>query len=670
MCGIIGCLRPAPGEGEKLGLDMLEAIRNRGPDAGYLHLQDEIVLGVRRLAIINVQDGSQPTFSSDGRLAAIFNGEIYNHRELREELSGLGYVLRDGSDAEVIPHAYDQWGLDFPSHFNGDFAIAIWDGRRSRLILARDRLGIKPLFYTRAGPSLLFGSEVKALFMHPGVQRQLNPQFLGQVFTYWTGLGTDSPFEGVKQVEAGSVLVFNGRGEPVAARKYWDIPYRESVPPFRGDFEACQEAFRAELRRAVALRLQADVEVGTYTSGGIDSAVINVLAYKDLGHEQTRTFSVTFADKLFDESEHQRRVAQHLGLTSHEVRIGAEAMYENFTRAIWHGESPLFRTAPVPMFLLSQRVAQHGVKVVLTGEGSDEIAWGYDLFREAKLRRFWSRQPDSRARPQLFKKLYAYLPQFQNPRHLQLLVDFFRQGMDQIDDPLYSHQTRMANSMASHALLSAEMKAAMDRDPPRRALVESLPANFARRSALEKCQYLEMKTLLEGYLLNSQGDRMLSAHGVEGRYPYLDHHVIEFLAGTPENYRLRGLHDKAIVRETFRRDLPEGICDRPKFAFRAPELSVFLRDSAGLVADHLAPEAIRAAGIFDPGAVEQFRRRLERTPAERYSTRDNLAFVQLLSTQILHQQFVRNFLAAGRRGASNDVTITGANRSSRRLAVG
>ncbi len=613
MCGIIGCVQPLSCDSESLGRAMLEQIRYRGPDAGYLHFEDRAFLGVRRLAIVNVEHGTQPTFTADGNLVAVFNGEIYNHRALHRELTGAGFPLREGSDAEVIPHAYEKWGLDFASHFNGDFSIALWDGRNKQLILARDRLGIKPLFYTRAGGALLFASEVKALFVHPDVKRQLDPRFLAQVFTFWTGLDTSSAFEGVRQVEAGSVLVFDQNGFPVATHKYWDIPYRDSVSPFRGDFATCQEAFRAELRQSVALRLQADVGVGTYTSGGIDSAVINVLAYKDLGHKNTQTFSVTFADKLFDESEYQRLVTRSLNLESNEVRCTADDIYTNFPQVVYHAESPLFRTAPVPMFLLSRCVAERGIKVVLTGEGSDEITWGYDIFREAKLRRFWSRQSESWARPQLFKKLYAYLPQFQNQRYFQLLVDFFRKDMDRTDAPLYSHQTRIANSSAGHGFFGPALKEALREAPPEQALIDSLPPDYGQRSLLEKCQYLEMRTLLQGYLLNSQGDRMLSAHGVEGRFPYLDHHVIEFLASVPERFRLRGLQDKAILRETFRRDLPPGISDRPKFAFRAPELGVFVKDPEGVVASHLDARAVRDAGMFDPEAVQQFRRRLDRT---------------------------------------------------------
>src|SRR5262249_21458253 len=252
------------------------------------------------------------------------------------------------------------------------------------------------------------------------------------------------------------------------------------------------------------------------------------------------------------------------------------------------------------------------------------------------------------------KKLYAYLPQFQNPRHFQLLVDFFKKDMEQTSAPLYSHHTRIGNSSAGHVFFGPALRAVLEQHPPQQDLINSLPRDYVERSLLEKCQYLEMRTLLQGYLLNSQGDRMLSAHGIEGRFPYLDHHVIEFLAGVPERFRLRGLFDKAILRETFRRDLPQGICERPKFAFRAPELSVFVKDPDGLVATHLSEAAVAEAGIFDPAAVQQFRRRLERTSAERFSTRDNLAFVQLLSTQILHHQHVRAFADYKMRGTSND----------------
>jgi asparagine synthase (glutamine-hydrolysing) len=239
---------------------------------------------------------------------------------------------------------------------------------------------------------------------------------------------------------------------------------------------------------------------------------------------------------------------------------------------------------------------------------------------------------------------------------LQLFVDFFKQGLDQTSSPLYSHHTRIANSRAAHLFLSPRVKAVIEKRPPTQDLIDSLPSDFGRRTLLEKCQYLEMRTLLQGYLLSSQGDRMLSAHGVEGRFPYLDHHLIEFLAGVPERYRLRGLYDKAILRETFRKDLPPCIAERPKFAFRAPEMYAFTSDPEGIVNHYLHDRNLDDAGVFDAAAVGRLRYRLTHGTPGQFSTRENLAFVQILTTQMLHGLFVQQFDAA--RGDHGDVTIT------------
>jgi asparagine synthase (glutamine-hydrolysing) len=658
MCGIIGGLHDGSIDSRSIGMTMLESVRHRGPDAGYLHLEDRLFLGVRRLAIISPAHGSQPVRNETGNLLAVLNGEIYNHRDLRDQLTRAGHRVAPGSDAEVIPHAFEQWGWEFPKHLNGEFAIAIWDTRAQRLTLVRDRVGVKPLFYAHTRRGLVFASEAKAILTHPDVESRLNAPYFAQLFTYWAGLESESAFAGVHEVATGHVQSFDVAGKTVDCQRYWQIPYRETVAPFQGDYQACQEEFRHVLRRSVALRLQADVPVGTYTSGGVDSSVINVLAYGDLGHRETETFSVSFDDPVFDESRYQELVVNHLGLHGHQVRCSAQAIYRAMPDVIYHAESPLFRTAAAPMYLLSQRVAENGIKVVLTGEGSDEVAWGYDIFREMKIRRFWSRQPGSDIRPQLLRKLYAYLPQFQHPRHFRLLMDFFSLNMQQTDDPLYAHHMRFANSRATHPLLGQAMVQELEQRPPIESLAASLPNDFAHRSPLEKCQYVEMRTLLRGYLLSSQGDRMLSAHGVEGRFPFLDHHVIDFLASVPERFRLRGLQDKVILRDAFQQDLPAEIIRRPKFAFRAPELSAFLDDDDGFVDACMQPSAIQDAGIFDAAAVTHFLGRLRKSPTGRYSTRDNLAFVQVLSTQLLHDQFVRSGRSRRESVPPNDVVIT------------
>lgn len=645
MCGIAGALFARGSERPEdlaMGTEMIQRLTHRGPDEGYLFQRDRMFLGVRRLSIVNLTEGIQPAFSRDGEVVAVFNGEIYNWREVRRELEADGYPVRDGSDVEVIPHAYKKWGLDFPSRFNGDFAIALWDRARGELLLTRDRVGVKPLYYGWSEQGdLVFGSEIKALFAHPGVRRQFDPDTLAQFFTFWTPVDSYSPFYGIRQVECGTTYRFDQDGKLLGKHRYWEVPTSTTREPFRGTFAEAKEELRLRLRESVRLRLQADVPVGTYTSGGVDSSIINHVAYEELGHAQTETFSVTFKDPLFDEKKYQTLLADQLGLVYNEESCGDDEIYSGLRRAVYHGEAPLFRTAPIPLLRLSAKVRSRNIKVVLTGEGSDEVAWGYDIFRETKVRHFWARQPESKARSQLFRRLYAYLPQFQDPRYLNLILDFFKVGFQELDDPFYSHRTRIQNSVATHGFLSEAMRSRIAERPPVDVLRESLPADFDRRTPLEKCHYLEMRTLLNGYLLSSQGDRMLSANGVEGRFPYLDHHWIEFMATLPERFKISGLKDKHLLRQTYVDQLPRELVYRPKHAYRAPEIQAFRADQDGYVAALTSEESLKEAGVFDPARVKNLLHRIRTTSPERHTTRDNLIFCEIVSTQMLHDLFVR-----------------------------
>ncbi len=640
MCGIAGVLGSRTQERRQLGYRMLNMLYHRGPDAGYLFDNGRAMLGTRRLSIVNLENGVQPAFSENRDIVCVFNGEIYNHVELRKQLEDDGFRLRDGSDIEVIPAAYQKWGLDFVSHFNGDFAIALWDNKREQLILARDRAGVKPLYYAKAdNGDLVFASEIKSIFAHPGVRRAFDTGTLSQIFTFWTPVDGCTPFAGVKQVESGTLLRFSAQGELLDQRRYWDVPYNRHQP-LLGGFNDYKDAFHDQLKRSVKLRLQADVEVSTYTSGGIDSAVIAYIAYKELRHKNIQTFSVGFDDPQLDEEKYQRMVAASLGLDYSAVKVSSQDIYRNFLDTVLSVESPLFRTAPVPMRMLSQLVRAKGVKVVLSGEGSDEVNWGYDIFREAKVRRFWARQPSSKVRPLLFRRMYHYLPQFQDPRYFNLTIDFFKKGLLDIEDPLYTHTTRIANSTATHAYFSDAMRQAITTEPPLEKLLASLPGDYADRTMLERCQYLEMKTLLSGYLLSAQGDKMMSANSVEGRFPYLDHHFIEFMAQVPPQYKLCGLKDKHLLRESYRDKLPPDIVYRPKHAYRAPEMQAFVEDPDGYVRDLLSPDHIKEAGVFDPDKTQTLYAKLKTGNKERFSTRDNLAFVQILSTQATYELFM------------------------------
>ncbi len=653
MCGIAGVVSPRRCPDVSICIDMLSQIQHRGPDEGYYYSDSNVVMGAMRLSIINISHGRQPAFSSDGNLVAVFNGEIYNHQEVKVCLQKRGYTIRDGSDVEIIPHAYHCWGMDFPKHLNGQFAIALWDKTRSELVLARDRAGQKPLYYSKGdNGDFVFGSEIKALFAHKDMKRSFDYTCLGHIFTFWTLVDTYTPFAGVRQIPAGAVVRFAQNGTVLAKNRYWDVPCSGGSHQFENDFEGCRDAFKSVLNEAVRIRLKADVDVGTYTSGGIDSSIINYIAYRELAHRNTETFCVNFDDSFYDESVYQRSLSGFLGLTQHEVTCTHEDVYRLFPRVVFLAETPLFRTAPIPMFLLSKRVKEVGLKVVLTGEGSDEVNWGYDIFREAKVRRFWAKKPDSKLRPMLFKKMYSYLPQFQNQRFFNLTVDFFRKGLTEVADPFYSHAVRIANSTATHQYFSEEMRKVVADCNPLDVLQSSLPDDYADRTLLEKCQYLEMKTLLAGYLLSSQGDRMQSAHGVEGRCPYLDPNVMDFAATIPEQFKLNGLKDKYLLRQAYNDSLPRTLVDRAKFAYRAPEMEAFKKDSEGYLAELLSEKAIDAVGLFDSQKVRTLVKKIKSDRFDRYPTRDNLAFVQILSTQMLHRDFIEKF-SANKRLADN-----------------
>ena len=603
----------------------------------------------------------QPLFAdlASGGFSIAHNGNISSAMTLKKELVQRGAIFQSTSDTEVILEAFGRWGIEGTvKRLIGMFAIALWDGRRRELVLARDRVGMKPLFFGYAdNGDLVFGSEVKALFVHSGMRRAINPAAVAQVFSFWTLIDGYSPFAGVHQVEAGHVYRFAPNRALAQKLQFWTIPFSGGeTDNYASDAEAI-EAFRAGLREAVALRLRSDVEIGTYTSGGIDSAVVNQVAYRDLGHSETQTFSVQFESDYYDESPYQKMVADHFDLTFNAVRCGSDDIVSAFEQAIFHTEAPIFRTAPVSNFYLSKAVQDKGIKVVLTGEGSDEVAWGYDIYREAKLRRFWSRFPDSTVRPQLFRRLYSYLLQFQNPRYFNLSVDFFKTDLGRTDDPLYSHMTRLANCQATHTFFGEAMRSDLEGRQPVDLLRARLPQDFERRSLLERCQYLEMQTLLTGYLMASQGDRMQSAHGVEGRYPFLDHNVIALLARMPESLKVRGLRDKFIVRETFRDDLPKDITHRPKFAYRAPEAEAFVDTLKSSPPPSLTAERLEEAGLFEPAQVENLMRRMKNSRLERFPTRDNMAFIGIYSTQVLHDQFIRRFERMRREDALSDTYV-------------
>jgi asparagine synthase (glutamine-hydrolysing) len=645
VCGIAGVLslRPgAPAPCRAACEAMVGALRHRGPDELGVYRDAWVALGHARLSIIDLATGQQPLCNEDGSLWIVFNGEIFNYVELRAELERLGHAFRTRSDTEVIVHAYEAWGPDAFGRFNGQFAVALWDAPRRRLVLARDPLGVRPLYTCEHGGRLWFASEVKAIFAaDPSIPRRLDPAGLAETFTFWSVVPPQSVFEGVRELRPGHVATVFAGG--TYERCYWRPTYPTTpAAAFSGSVDEAAERVREALRRAVELRVvRSDVPVGSYLSGGLDSSLVAALGRHVKG-DRFRTFSLRFEDPEYDETPWQRVVARRLGSEHEELLVRRRDVAEALPDAVTHAERPILRTAPVPLFLLSRYVREAGVKVVLTGEGADEMFAGYDLFREAKVRRFWGRRPGSTLRPALLRRLYPYLARSPVAQR-EMAEEFFGRGRERWREPGFAHEPRWRSTAALQRLFTPDVRAAAERHDAVGTLLRTLPPEHAEWSLLARDQYLEIRTLLSGYLLSSQGDRMLMAHSVEGRFPFLDADVVATAAALPPSYKLRGLDEKHVLKRASAQLVPPEILRRTKQPYRAPDALAFAGEGAPeWVGDLLDERAVRAAGVFEPRLVAQLARKCrEHRDGGQFSNADNMAVVGVLSTQLLHERLVR-----------------------------
>lgn len=615
---------------------MLTSIRHRGPDGQGTSIHPRCGLAHARLRIIDLSTGQQPMSNEDGTVWVACNGEIFNYVELRGQLDAAGHVFRSRSDTETIVHMYEERGATCAETLNGDFAFAVWDGRNERLVLARDRMGVRPLYYTVRDGVLFFASEMKALFTIPGVTPDLDPVAVDQCFTFWVPVAPRTPFKDIHELPPGHVLI--ARGGDIVVRPYWRLRF-----PVRGEAWTRSEAEVADEVRdllvdATRIRLRADVPVGAYLSGGFDSTAITALI-RSFNGNRLRTFSVGFEHAEFDETRYQEEAVTALG-TDHQAFVcPARDIGRLFPDVIRFTERPIVRTAPVPLFALSRFVRENAFKVVLTGEGADETFAGYDLFKEAKIRRFWARQPQSRRRPLLLRELYPYLAGIQGQPQAYLEA-FFRPGLDAPTDPFFSHRPRWSMTARIKTLFSHDVRERLRGYDAVEDLRAQLPAEYPRWHPLSQAQYLETAYLLPGYILSSQGDRVAMAHAVEGRFPFLDHRVVELAAGIPPHMKLNGLRDKHVLRRSMTAYLPPSILHRPKQPFLAPDSQSFFGPGAPEYVDEvLSPRRIEAAGFFDPRAVDRLVRKCR--AAEAVGFRDNMAVVGVLSVQLLHDAFVR-----------------------------
>jgi len=633
MCGVAGILDYTKPVQQSRLEKMVDRLHHRGPDGKGFFVDGNIGLGHARLSIIDLDTGEQPIHNENRDIWVVFNGEIFNYIELRKELYELGHIFYTKTDTEVIVHLYEQYGNDFVKFLNGQFSIAIWDMKNNKLILARDRVGITPLFYKQENGSVLFASEIKSINAAAKQSPEPNYQALDQLMTFWAPVGPNTMFKDVYEVSPGQLIEITKN--EISKRQYWEWDFPVDGDYIKADLIELKQRLRELLVDATSIRLRADVPVGAYLSGGLDSSVLVSLIH-NFSNSSLRTFSIGFSDSALDETSYQQEMIDYINATHSNIHCSGDDVAKIFEKVIWHTEMPILRAAPAPMSMLSGLVRSQGYKVVLTGEGSDEVLGGYDLFKEAKIRHFWSKNATSSLRPLLLKRLYPYLDLSSGQAYLQ---KFFGEALDNPDIPYFSHLPRWTTTAKTKEFFSRETNKKLHSDSLQ-IMQDALPLSLNKWHPFNRAQFIESKSLMSGYLLSSQGDRMLMSNSVEGRFPFLDHRIIEFVNGIHPKYKMKGLNEKYLLKETMRNDIPKSIVNRYKQPYRAPDIDSFLQNGKlGEVGqNYMNKERILKYEYFDAEKVNRLIKKIESGRAIGY--KDNMAFMGILSTQIWHNHFI------------------------------
>lgn len=597
MCGING-MALARGHVDRRALEtMRDTLRHRGPDGAGVYVKDNIGLGHRRLSIVDLASGHQPMTNEDGSVVITYNGEIYNHAEFREDLEARGHVYRSHCDTETILHLYEEKGRDVVDDLRGMFAFAIWDERRRELFLARDRFGVKPLYYFHAADgSLFFASEIKALVATAMVPCQMNLAVLPDFLANHAPSGDATMFAGIHRLPAGHTLLWqDGR---ISIRRYWTLPLPESEAPApRRDADYVEE-WHALFRQAVKLRLMADVPLGMFLSGGIDSSAIAAVM-QSMTTSPVKTFSVAFAEREANELSYARLVAKRFETDHHEIVVSPEAFFERLPDLVWHEDEPLAHPSSVALNFVSTLASQH-VKVVLTGEGSDEMLGGYDRYRKTIYNLKLGGRYHALTSPGVRRALTGLLEAAPIAAHIRdKLKRTFLYRAPTMDNLYFDNFAVFSRDMQS-SLLTQDIQAQIgDLDPyvEMRRLLADLPPT----SLLNRLLYLDTHTYLQELLMKQ--DQMSMAASIESRVPFLDHKLCEFSARMPDRMKVRGLTTKRVLRDSFRTILPQEILSRSKMGFPVPLAQWFRGGFRWVIDEYVLGSAVMQRGIFDRGVV-------------------------------------------------------------------
>ena len=629
MCGIVGKLNldgNLPVRHELLR-QMMDEIAHRGPDGEGDYLSGPVGLGHRRLSIIGLESGAQPMSNEDGTVWVVYNGEIYNFPELRTELEASGHTFKSGSDTEVIVHLYEEFGTKMVERLRGMFAFALWDERKQLLLLARDRVGIKPLYYVNTGTALVFGSEIKSLLVDPSVERRVNPRAIDRFLTYYYLPGEETLFEGIYKLDPGHYLtVHKGR---VTKRRYWDLRFETS--PRWTRFDEAVEALQTLLRDTVKDHMISDVPVGVLLSGGVDST--GILRY---AVEQTKkrisTFTVGFAGEDFaDERPYARLAAQHYGTLHHEITINAKDFYDFLPKYVWHMEEPVCEPPAVALYFVSRLARESSVKVLLSGEGGDEAFGGYQTYRNLLLLEgLKSAFGSAKGLLRLGLKTLGQVGWKRVKRYggfVDLpLSQYYLSRTSAPDTPF----NRLKNVLYKKDFLESLDEPS---DEPTRRLFKQLDG----LPLLHQLLYVDTKTWLPDDLL-VKADKMTMATSVELRVPLLDFQVLEFAASLPPHFKVRGLSTKRILKAALRDSVPPAILKRKKAGFPVPYDRWLRKELREFVFETILDKSSAVRAYFsDKGLLQllEAHQRGEGSSQEVFS---------LLVLELWHQQFVKGRL--------------------------
>jgi asparagine synthase (glutamine-hydrolysing) len=595
MCGIAGIVaadRLHPDD-ERAALLARDVLTHRGPDGAGVYSDDHAVLAHRRLSIVDLAGGHQPLSNEDRTVWVTYNGEIYNHADVRRGLESAGHRYQTRSDTETIVHAYEQWGDDCVDRFRGMFAFGVWDTHRRRLLLVRDRLGVKPLYWARAGGRLLFASEIKAILATGLVDARPNEAVLSEVLATRYTSGADTLFAGIYKLLPGHRLVFE-RGE-VTISKYWDLPVDGPDPELEalGD-GALIDRFRSLLEESVRLRLMADVPLGMFLSGGIDSSAVAAIMARQIDRP-IETFSVAFADRRFSELDYARQVARAVGANSHEIVIDDHDFFGALPRLIWHEDEPIAHPSSVPLHFVSALARDH-VKVVLTGEGSDELLAGYGKYPRSLLNwragGVYEQVVPARLRTAVARSLVPRIPGRAGRYARRSFL-----AMPRTPDAVFMDNFAGVPMRTQRELLHQAARAG---DPYAASLAYFTHVN-GTSSVLGRLLYTDVKTYLVELLMKQ--DQMSMSASIESRVPFLDHVLVEFAARLPDRLKLTGFTTKRVLREAIRGLLPDAILTRRKMGFPVP-FSDWVREGwNGVAREVLLDRRTRERGLIDVHAV-------------------------------------------------------------------